>query len=78
MSKPNEHEASSPNRPDDETAYSTEELNEFRCLVEMGESRRQMDRIKSRLEMPGFIKRVGRIKCDVMFEVLKAEFNYPE
>lgn len=53
--------------------YTYEELKEFRRLVQMGESRRQMDRIKSRLEMPLFIKKVGRQKCEAMFEVLKTE-----
>lgn len=53
--------------------YTEEELNEFRHLLELGESRNQLDRIKSRVAMPGFIERVGREKCDAMFEVLKKE-----
>lgn len=53
--------------------YTTDELDEFRRLVEQAESRDQMDRIKSRLDMPKFIERVGREKCDAMFAVLKAE-----
>ena len=55
--------------------YTDEELNEFRRLVELSESINQMDRIESRLEMPRFIERVGRDKCDAMFEVLKKELN---
>lgn len=58
-----------------EVNYTEEELNEFRELVELGESCHQMDRINSRLEMPKFIKRVGREKCDAMFEVLKQEIE---
>ena len=53
--------------------YTKKELDEFRLLVVQGESRDQVDRINSRLEMPKFIKRVGRDKCDVMYEVLKKE-----
>lgn len=56
-------------------AYTKEELDEFRALVEAGESRNQMDRIRSRLDMPKFIDRVGREKCEAMFEVLKAEYE---
>lgn len=56
-----------------EVAYTKEELDEFRKLVEMGESWNQMDRISSRLRMPDFIKNVGKEKCDAMFEVLKKE-----
>ncbi len=55
--------------------YTKKELKEFRKLVEMGESQNQMDRINSRLEMPNFIKRVGREKCDAMFEVLEEELR---
>jgi hypothetical protein len=55
--------------------YTDEELKEFRRLVQMGESSRQMDRIESRLEIPRFIEKVGRQKCDEMFEVLKAELK---
>lgn len=55
--------------------FTDEELKEFRDLVEAGESRSQLERIRSRIEMPRFIERVGREKCDVMFEVLKAELG---
>jgi hypothetical protein len=55
--------------------YTEKELKEFRRLVQMGESSRQMERIASRLEMPRFIKKVGRQKCDAMFEVLKTEIE---
>jgi hypothetical protein len=58
---------------DSKTNYTEEEFNEFRRLVEMGESHHQMDRINSRLEMPGFIKRVGKEKCDEMFDILMEE-----
>ena len=49
------------------------ELDEFRRLVEMGESHNQMDRICSRLEMPKFVERVGQTECERMFEILKKE-----
>lgn len=57
------------------TTYTEEELDEFRDLVEAGESSIQIERIRSRLDMPKFIERVGRDKCDAMFEVLKAEIG---
>lgn len=53
--------------------YTKDELDEFRKLVELGESPRQMDRIHARLDMPEFIKRVGESKCDIMYEVLQQE-----
>lgn len=54
--------------------FTKEELDEFRALVEDGESHSQMRRINSRLKMPDFIKQVGKEKCDAMFEILKLEF----
>lgn len=57
-----------------ETTYTTDELDEFRDLVEAGESQNQLERIRSRLALPKFVERVGREKCDAMFEVLKAEY----
>ncbi len=54
-------------------SYTTDELNEFRELVELGESQDQMDRILSRIRMPQFVKKVSREKCDEMFEILKKE-----
>lgn len=58
-----------------ETTYTTDELEEFRDLVEAGESQDQLERIRSRLTLPKFIERVGREKCDSMFEVLRAEYE---
>jgi hypothetical protein len=55
--------------------YTKEELDEFRDLVEKSESFDQLSRIQSRLDMPKFIERVGREKCDAMFEVLKKELE---
>ena len=54
-------------------SYTEDEFDEFRSLVEAGESQNQMERIKSRLDMPKFIAKVGREKCDAMFERLKDE-----
>jgi len=56
-------------------SYTTDELDDFRELVELGESDDQMDRIESRLQMPRFVERVGKEKCDEMFEVLKKELE---
>jgi len=58
-----------------ESPYSKEELDEFRGLVEAGESRIQMERIRSRLDMPKFIERVGKDKCDIMFKELEKELK---
>lgn len=55
--------------------YTKEELDEFRKLVEKSESHDQVSRIRSRLDMPNFIERVGREKCDVMFQVLLKEIE---
>jgi TolA-binding protein len=56
-------------------AYSAKELIEFRKLVEGTESRDQMRRINARFDMPAFVERVGKAKCDAMFEVLKEEIE---
>ena len=50
--------------------YTDEEISEFETLVLMGESQDQMDRINSRLEMPLFIEKHGREKCDLMFKAI--------
>lgn len=54
-------------------AYTEKEMAEFRDLVEAGESRNQLERIRSRMDFPRFIERVGRDKCDEMFAALCAE-----
>lgn len=59
-------------KPED-IEYTPEEFKQFKRLVVLGESHRQMKRIASRLEMPKFVARVGKAKCDAMFEVLKRE-----
>lgn len=74
MSKDNTASATADN-VHSETAYTKEELDEFRGLVEKAESINQIARIESRLRMPEFIDRVGREKCDAMFEVLKRELS---
>lgn len=55
--------------------YTQEELDEFRELVEMAVSQQQMDCIYARLNTPEFVARVGKEKCDQMFEVLKKELE---
>jgi hypothetical protein len=54
-------------------AYTKTELRKFRALVEGTESRNQLTRISSRLEMKEFVEKTGKNKCDAMFEVLKRE-----
>lgn len=55
--------------------YTKAELDEFRQLVEMAESLNNLERISSRLSMPKFIARVGKEKCDAMFQVLCNELD---
>lgn len=55
------------------TEYTEEEIAEFRMLVALSESRIQTDRIKSRIMMPAFVNRVGKEKCDAMWEIVKNE-----
>lgn len=50
--------------------YTAAEFRKFKRLVEMAESRVQMDRINARFEQKKFIEQVGREKCDLMFKVL--------
>ena len=51
--------------------YTQKELDEFTILVDKTGSLNQLNRIEARIEMPRFIKKVGREKCDAMFEVIK-------
>ena len=55
--------------------YTKQDLDEFRDLVECGESQNQLARIKNRLEMPKFIAKHGKEKCDTMFVVLCEELK---
>lgn len=50
--------------------WTKEDITKFKRLVDMGGSANQMDRINSRLDMPGFIKEHSREKCDAMFKVI--------
>jgi len=55
------------------SSYTDSDYQEFRRLVEMGESQHQMDRIHSRLDLPKLIDRLGRDTCDEMFKRLCSE-----
>lgn len=55
--------------------YTKEELDEFRKLVELTESSDQVARIKGRLGQESFVARVGKEKCDAMFQVLCNELD---
>lgn len=50
--------------------FTKEEFSRFFKLVEMSGSANQMDRINCRIDMPLFIKEVGRDKCDKMWELI--------
>lgn len=52
--------------------FTKEKFAEFFRLVELGGSCYQMDRINSRMEMPGFIEKTGRDKCDEMYALIEA------
>lgn len=58
---------------EDPTTYTEADLREFRKLVIQAESFNQLSRISARLDMPKFIKKHGKAKCDAMFEILKKE-----
>jgi hypothetical protein len=51
--------------------YTAAELRQFDRLTEQLSSRNQLDRIHARLELPKFIKKYGKEKCDTMFAALK-------
>lgn len=53
--------------------WTPEELAEFDRLIDLTSSRNQMDRIHARFEMPKFIEKHGKAKCDAMWAHLEAE-----
>lgn len=55
------------------TTWTDEELKEFNRLIELSGSRDQMDRIHSRIEMPKFITKHGKEKCDAMWAFLESK-----
>ncbi len=58
---------------EDPSSYTEADLREFRKLVQGVESLNQLTRIAARLDMPKFIEKHGKEKCDAMFEILKKE-----
>ena len=55
--------------------FTHDEFKEFFKLVNMSGSNDQMDRINSRLSMPGFVDRVGRDKCDQMWALIEEGYT---
>lgn len=55
-----------------EITWTKEELAEFDELLEMTSSIHQMSRINARIDMPKFIKKHGKEKCDAMWAHLQA------
>lgn len=55
--------------------YTKQEMDEFRDIVECGQSQNQMARIESRLDMQKFVAKHGKEKCDAMFKVLCEEIK---
>ncbi|HLL28561.1 MAG TPA: hypothetical protein VKT73_13035 [Xanthobacteraceae bacterium] len=53
--------------------YTKKQLDEFDYLTWMASSSDQMDRIRARLEMPRFIEKHGKEKCELMFAELKRQ-----
>lgn len=51
--------------------FTKKEFEQFFRLVTMSGSAYQMDRINSRLEMPGFINAVGRPACNKMWSLIE-------
>ena len=55
-----------------QVTWTDAEYAEFVRLVEMSESRSQIERIRSRVDFPDFIKKHTKEKCDAMFAHLTA------
>ena len=53
--------------------WTDEELQEFDRLVNEVSSIRQLERINARLNMPKFIEKHGKEKCDAMFAHLESK-----
>lgn len=51
--------------------WTNDELKEFDRLTKKASSFHQLDRIHARLEMPKFIAKHGKEKCDAMFAELQ-------
>lgn len=51
--------------------YTKEELAEFNRLTNKLSSLNQMHRIEARLDMPKFVEKHGKEKCDAMFVELQ-------
>ena len=60
-------------KPDLVPIYTEEEIAEMRRHVRALESRDQMTRIRARTSESELILRLGKEKCDAMFEILKME-----
>ena len=52
--------------------FTKEEFEQFFRLVNMSGSADQMQRINARLDMPAFIKSVGRPACDKMWSLIES------
>ena len=52
--------------------WSKQEITEFDELVEAASSSNQMERLRSRFDMPKFIDKHGKEKCDAMFAHLES------
>lgn len=50
--------------------FTKEQFTEFFRLVNMAVSESQMDRISSRLEIPEFVREVGKNVCDEMYNLI--------
>lgn len=51
--------------------YTDAELRQFDMLTNRLSSPNQLTRLDARFQMPKFIAKHGKEKCDAMFEVLK-------
>lgn len=53
--------------------WTPEELAEFDDLIDAQCSLNQLERIRSRIDMPKFIAKHGKEKCDAMFAHLEGK-----
>jgi hypothetical protein len=51
------------------------ELEMFRALLDARDSREDMEVIRTRADTLGFLGRLSKERCDIIYNVLKAEFE---
>ena len=55
----------------DKITWTPDEIKEFDRLIDLSESRNQIQRIAGRLDLDAFIKLHGKEKCDAMWAYME-------